>query len=58
MRNPKATRRYKLHQHLKKVGVRYAAKERIIFLPQDGRVTKREAELKANFNYTIQYTIT
>lgn len=58
IRTAKENRRYRLHQKIGKVGVRYNSNLKTIYFPFDDDLQNKDIlELQKNFNYQIQLEI-
>ncbi|MCV9934438.1 hypothetical protein OIU80_19330 [Flavobacterium sp. LS1R47] len=58
IRTAKENRRYRLHQKIGKVGVRYNSNLKTIYVPFDDDLQNKDIlELQKNFNYQIQLEI-
>jgi hypothetical protein len=58
MRTSKENRRYRLHQKLRKAGVRFDSDIKTVYVPYDDALQNKDMrELQNNFNYQIQFEI-
>ena len=58
IRTSKINRRYRLHQKLKRAGLRYNATLKTIFVPWDYEIENADLkELQNDFSYQIQFEI-
>jgi hypothetical protein len=58
MRTSKENRRYRLHQKLRKAGVRFNPNIKTVYVPYDDALQNKDMrELQNNFNYQIQFEI-
>ena len=58
IRTSKINRRYRLHQKLKRAGLRYSAMLRTIYVPWDFEMENDDLkELQNDFSYQIQFEI-
>ncbi len=58
IRTAKENRRYRLHQKLRKAGVRFSANIKTVFVPYDDDLQNRDIkELQKIYNYQIQFEI-
>lgn len=58
MRTSNENRRYRLHQKLKKAGVRFDSDIKTVYVPYDDALQNKDMkELQNKFNYQIQFEI-
>lgn len=58
IRTAKENRRYRLHQKLRKAGVRFSSNIKTVFVPYDDDLQNRDIkELQKIYNYQIQFEI-
>ena len=58
IRTAKENRRYRLHQKLRKVGVRFSANIKNVFVPYNDDLQNKDIkELQKIYNYQIQFEI-
>lgn len=58
IRTKKINRRYRLHQKLRKVGLRYSIAHRTIYVPWNFEIENADLkELQNDFSYQIQFEI-
>lgn len=58
LRTSKDNRRYRLHQKIRKAGVRFSSNSKTVFLPFDNDLQNRDIkELQNEYNYQIQLEI-
>lgn len=58
IRNSKINRRYRLHQKLRRVGLRYNATLRTIYVPWNFEIENTDLkELQNDYSYQIQFEI-